>query len=123
MSEPWEDADTGVGKRGIGIESPSGGRLQGIPVRFGRVHALLLVDAELLLAAGRTSWGSYSLPDPQQRAVAGAGQTVDIYTPISTNAKLISMPTGTSTIFGVFQLIRLLPSSVGTMFVPASKLG
>src|SRR5437879_6366838 len=76
MSEPWEDVDTG-GKGGIEIGSPpSGGRLQGVSLHLGRVHALLLLDAELLLAAGRTSWGSYSLPDPQQRAVAGAGQTV-----------------------------------------------
>jgi hypothetical protein len=36
---------------------------------------------------------------------------------------LISMPTGTSTIFGVFQLIKVLPSSAGTTFVPTLKLG
>jgi len=68
VGEPWEDVDT-AGKRGIRIGLPSGGRLQGIPVRFGRIRALLLLEAGELP-------GSYSLPDPQQRVVAGAGQTV-----------------------------------------------
>ena len=36
---------------------------------------------------------------------------------------LISMPTGTSTIFGVFQLMRVSQAVFGTTFVPAAKLG
>ena len=66
MSEPWEDVDTGVGKRGIGIESPSRGRLQGIPVRFGRIRALLLLEAGEL-PGDRTACPTRSnelLPEP-----------------------------------------------------------
>jgi hypothetical protein len=36
---------------------------------------------------------------------------------------LISMPTGTSTIFGVFQLMRVSQAVFGTTFVPGAKLG
>ena len=36
---------------------------------------------------------------------------------------LISMPTGTSTIFGVFQVIRVLPTSFGAMLAPGLNLG
>ena len=53
---------------------------------------------------------SHSLPGPQQLAVAGAGQTVSTrYLRAAQAYMLISMPTGTSTIFGVFQLIRVSP--------------
>ena len=66
---------------------------------------------------------AYSLPGPRQR-VAGAGQTVSTrYLRAAQAYMLISMPTGTSTIFGVFQLIMALPSSAGTTLVPARKLG
>jgi hypothetical protein len=34
---------------------------------------------------------------------------------------LISMPTGTSTIFGVFQVIRVLPSKFGAKFAPRAE--
>ena len=52
---------------------------------------------------------AYSLPGPRQR-VAGAGQTVSTrYLRAAQAYMLISMPTGTSTIFGVFQLIRVSP--------------
>lgn len=66
-----------------------------------------------------------SLSGPRQQAAAGAGQDRfdACYLRAAQAYMLISMPTGTSTIFGVFQLIRVLPSGVGTMLVPASKLG
>ncbi len=66
-----------------------------------------------------------NLPGPRQQAVAGAGQDRSdaFYLRAAQAYMLISMPTGTSTIFGVFQLIKFLPSSAGTTFVPASKLG
>ena len=94
------------------------GRYRSIPVHCGGIRASLLMQAVKNFLA------SYSLPDPQQRSVAGAGQTVRrAYLRAAQAYMLISMPTGTSTIFGVFQLIRFLPSSAGTTFVPASKLG
>jgi hypothetical protein len=60
--------------------------------------------------------GAKQLARPTATAVAGAGQTVStrFYLRAAQAYMLISMPTGTSTIFGVFQLIRVLPSSVGT---------
>jgi hypothetical protein len=36
---------------------------------------------------------------------------------------LISMPTGTSTIFGVFQVIRGPPNKFGAMLTPGLNLG
>lgn len=62
----------------------------------------------------------YSLPGARQQTAAGAGQTVSArYLRAAQAYMLISMPTGTSTIFGVFQLIEVLPRSMfGTMPVP-----
>ena len=56
--------------------------------------------------------GNRPLPEP--------GKTVSTrYLRAAQAYMLISMPTGTSTIFGVFQLIKFLPRSVfGTMPVP-----
>jgi hypothetical protein len=55
---------------------------------------------------------SVQLARPAATGVAGAGQTVStrFYLRAAQAYMLISMPTGTSTIFGVFQLIRVLPS-------------
>ena len=73
------------------------------PAGDSRPHALLLLSREDFLR-------SDSLPGPRQQAVAGAGQTVRrVYRRAAQAYMLISMPTGTSTIFGVFQLIRVSP--------------
>ena len=62
-------------------------------------------------AINRGKLRGYSLPGPRQLAVAEAGQDrLDAFYLRAAQAyMLISMPTGTSTIFGVFQLIRVSP--------------
>ncbi|MEH2535480.1 hypothetical protein V1277_005220 [Bradyrhizobium sp. AZCC 1588] len=86
----------------------------GDPAGFGRIRGLTRGAMEDL----------NSLPGPQQQAVAGAGRTAStLYLRAAQAYMLISMPTDTSTIFGVFQLIRVLPSSADTTFVPGRKLG
>jgi hypothetical protein len=78
---------------------------QVVPVAFGRIRTSLFDARQRSIF-----WGSDSLPDPRQQAVAGAGQTVRrVYRRAAQAYMLISMPTGTSTIFGVFQLIRVSP--------------
>jgi hypothetical protein len=47
------------------------------------------------------------LPDSEQQIAAGAGQIVAVYLRAAQAYMLISMPTGTSTIFGVFQVIQV----------------
>src|ERR1700738_5257086 len=47
------------------------------------------------------------LPDSEQQIAAGAGQIVAVYLRAAQAYMLISMPTGTSTIFGVFHVIQV----------------
>jgi len=66
-------------------------------------------------------------PDPQElltkasaTAPDQAGQIASqhVYLRAAQAYMLISMPTCTSTIFGVFQVIRVLPSTFGAMIAP-----
>ncbi len=59
---------------------------------------------------------SKALPEPGRTSRRAYRRAAQAY-------MLISMPTDTSTIFGVVQLIKVLPSSAGTTLVPALKLG
>jgi hypothetical protein len=70
------------------------------------------------------SWSARSCPARDNRPLPEPGRPFRrVYLRAAQAYMLISMPTGTSTIFGVFQLIRVLPSSAGTTFVPGRKLG
>jgi hypothetical protein len=64
-------------------------------------------------------------PARLQAGDAGAGQIVfsAVYLRAAQAYMLISMPTGTSTIFGVFQVIWGPPTSVGAMLAPKSNVG
>jgi hypothetical protein len=58
------------------------------------------------------------------RVAVRAGQIVRCsYLRAAQAYMLISMPTATSTIFGVFQVIRVLPTSFGAVLAPRRNLG
>ena len=63
------------------------------------------------------------LPDSERQIAAGVGQIVSIavYLRAAQAYMLISMPTGTSTIFGVFQVIQV--SQVTCKFGATSRRG
>jgi hypothetical protein len=52
-----------------------------------------------------------------------AGQIASVYLRAAQAYMLISMPTGTSTIFGVFQVIWGPPTSFGTTLAPGRNVG
>jgi hypothetical protein len=59
------------------------------------------------------------LPRLEARFASGAGQSPNAgYLRAAQAYMLISMPTGTSTIFGVFQAIRVSQAFYGAMFAP-----
>ena len=63
---------------------------------------------------------------PTPALVAGAGQIVTVYLRDAQAYMLISMPTDTSTIFGVFQVIRVSQVTCkysGATFAPGLNLG
>src|SRR4029450_11535745 len=93
-----------VGGRGIRPGSPSGGRLQ-VPVHEGDPRLALEVGSREL-AGDRTACPARSnkpLPEP------GRPFRRVYYLRAAQAYMLISMPTGTSKIFGVFQLISVSP--------------
>jgi len=60
--------------------------------------------------SGRTSFAPDACHGSKQRGAARAGQDVSFYLRDAQAYMLISMPTDTSTIFGVFQVIRDPPN-------------
>ena len=61
----------------------------------------------------------------EQQIAARAGQiaSIQVYLRAAQAYMLISMPTDTSAIFGVFQVISILPSKFGANLAPGLNLG
>ena len=104
-----------VGENGIRTGSPSGSRPQGIPVHFVTIRLARSAPCSCCrqwrTCRDHTAWDRTACPARSNKLLLEPSRPFRrvCYLRAAQAYMLISMPTGTSTIFGVFQLIRVSP--------------